>query len=734
MRRLGPSDLEFLVAELLRRMGFREVRVVGGPGDRGVDIEAIYESPLGSFERVGVQVKAYSSRKVGVREVKEFLLTLESLGLSRGIFVTTSDFTKEAYEFIESAGLKSRVELINGIRLTELLRRCGIDVESIVRTYSSYGEERRTPSKLTSVGRGTQARFHEITIDAPVINAVDPYTVIDGVSRKVCGRFDVEASDIEAEEVTFYVAPAYIIPWEVTYRGEDARGRVRLLKDRDVALVLPSGRVYLRAGSSDSLSTYVKEVLRKRYGVLEATEVKREGSIRSRDAVVLVKKGVASKYRVSTRDVRVKLPKKCFVVTRAELKLRVFRGEAIVEYDVWKGKVLELEAKELTDDEICASVNDKVIKELEEELEYCGVSKRRGRRVAIEGLTKSFRITAQANVFSGAIVKFDRELREEVAIELAKEVLPNSEVIRYERSGSSFKVLLGKNHEACLAEVNLKDGKIKSKCGLLGSKGATEVAIKYIVGKYRIREPYHVEVVSTDLSTWKVDMESEDGIAEVYVDLRKGKVRRHKISISELMARKIVKRKYVDMEITEVKDLGKEYLLKLKNHKHIVEARVSKSEAKITNEERYIRPDVAQEIAVNVVLSKFNDETNIEKASIVDREWVVELSSEEWEYEVHLSKIEGKVVEVIRCLTKEGALNTVRRYLETKYGLSTYEVEYLRIHREKKQAVARIVAKGNIIYYLRINASNAEVIEEDVLELKGFTSKLKRKFLDLKYR
>ncbi len=183
-------------------MSFREVKVVGGPRDRGVDIEAIYESPLGSFERVGVQVKAYSSRKVGVREVREFLLTLESLGLSKGIFITTSDFTREAYEFIESTGLRSRVELINGIRLTELLRRCGIDVESIVHIYVSYGREHRTSSKLTTAeDRGTQVKFQEVIINAPVINAVDPYTVIDEVSKKICRKFDVEASDLKLKEL-----------------------------------------------------------------------------------------------------------------------------------------------------------------------------------------------------------------------------------------------------------------------------------------------------------------------------------------------------------------------------------------------------------------------------------------------------------------------------------------------------------------------------------------------------
>jgi hypothetical protein len=90
---LSPHDFEEWTADRLRDLGYRDVRVVGGPGDLGIDIRAV--GPGGRM--VGIQCKRYATAsRVGSRDMQQFYGMLVHHRLEHGIFVTTSTFTDAA--------------------------------------------------------------------------------------------------------------------------------------------------------------------------------------------------------------------------------------------------------------------------------------------------------------------------------------------------------------------------------------------------------------------------------------------------------------------------------------------------------------------------------------------------------------------------------------------------------------------------------------------------------------
>lgn len=112
-RQLKGYDLEEFVADLLRAMGYR-TKVSPHGGDRGIDIIA-YKDELPP--RIIVQVKSQDS------EIKE--ATIQSLkGAMQtgdyGLFVTLSDYTKKAKDFLQKT---PSIRGINGMELVDLITK-----------------------------------------------------------------------------------------------------------------------------------------------------------------------------------------------------------------------------------------------------------------------------------------------------------------------------------------------------------------------------------------------------------------------------------------------------------------------------------------------------------------------------------------------------------------------------------------------------------------------------------
>lgn len=139
IQEMDPFLFEFLVAELLRKIGYENVDVTKRSGDKGIDITGnLTVGGLTSVKTV-IQVKRY---KTGNNISGKYITQLRGSAEvdQRGLIITTSDFTKDARD--ESKAInKMPVALVNGAKLIELLFQYRVGVkEDIVSVFSINSE------------------------------------------------------------------------------------------------------------------------------------------------------------------------------------------------------------------------------------------------------------------------------------------------------------------------------------------------------------------------------------------------------------------------------------------------------------------------------------------------------------------------------------------------------------------------------------------------------------------
>ena len=129
-----PSFFEKLVVDLMLKMGY------GGPGedagtvtsyghDSGID-GVINEDALG-LDVIYLQAKRWDNT-VGRPEIQKFVGALHGKRAKKGVFLTTSNFSADAIEYVRA--IDSKVVLIDGLKLSQLL----IDYDVGVSTAQTY--------------------------------------------------------------------------------------------------------------------------------------------------------------------------------------------------------------------------------------------------------------------------------------------------------------------------------------------------------------------------------------------------------------------------------------------------------------------------------------------------------------------------------------------------------------------------------------------------------------------
>ena len=107
--------------------------VLGKSHDGGID-GVIYEDKLG-LSKIYIQAKRNdSSNTIGTPLLQAFVGAMQDV--QKGVFITTSTFTKEARNYAEKQQQKS-LKLIDGDLLAELMIKYGIGLEK-VQTYTVY--------------------------------------------------------------------------------------------------------------------------------------------------------------------------------------------------------------------------------------------------------------------------------------------------------------------------------------------------------------------------------------------------------------------------------------------------------------------------------------------------------------------------------------------------------------------------------------------------------------------
>ena len=128
---LEPTEFETLVVKLLLKMGYGygiedAGKVTRATGDGGID-GIIKEDQLG-FNNIYIQAKKWSAdHKVSRPEVQKFAGALQGEKATKGLFITTTEFTKDAQDFAANL-LGSNIVLIDGNQLTKLMIKYNLGV------------------------------------------------------------------------------------------------------------------------------------------------------------------------------------------------------------------------------------------------------------------------------------------------------------------------------------------------------------------------------------------------------------------------------------------------------------------------------------------------------------------------------------------------------------------------------------------------------------------------------
>lgn len=129
-----PQEFERLVVKLLQAMGYGgEVKNSGTvtqlSNDGGID-GTIKEDALG-FNHISIQAKRYAlDNTVGRAELQSFVGAVSVTPSKKGVFITTSDYTPRAIEYVGNLNGTPTIILINGQQLTEYIYDYGLGLQT----------------------------------------------------------------------------------------------------------------------------------------------------------------------------------------------------------------------------------------------------------------------------------------------------------------------------------------------------------------------------------------------------------------------------------------------------------------------------------------------------------------------------------------------------------------------------------------------------------------------------
>lgn len=129
-----PQEFERLVVKLLQTMGYGGETKNSGivtrlSNDGGID--GIIKEDILGFNHISIQAKRYAlNNNVKRNEVQSFVGAVAGTPSKKGVFITTSDFTKGAIEYVESLNGSPTIILINGQQLTDYIYDYGLGLQT----------------------------------------------------------------------------------------------------------------------------------------------------------------------------------------------------------------------------------------------------------------------------------------------------------------------------------------------------------------------------------------------------------------------------------------------------------------------------------------------------------------------------------------------------------------------------------------------------------------------------
>jgi restriction system protein len=126
-----PALLEEIVIDLLVKMGYGGSRkdagqAIGRRGDEGID-GIIKEDRLG-LDIIYIQAKRWDAT-IGRPEIQKFAGALDGQRAKKGIFITTSDFSRDAEDYVSR--IDKKIILVDGQTMARLMIDFGVGVTSV---------------------------------------------------------------------------------------------------------------------------------------------------------------------------------------------------------------------------------------------------------------------------------------------------------------------------------------------------------------------------------------------------------------------------------------------------------------------------------------------------------------------------------------------------------------------------------------------------------------------------
>lgn len=142
----SPFFFEQIVLDLLLKMGYGGSETESGEltqkaSDEGID-GIIKEDKLG-LDKIYIQAKKWEN-SVGRPEIQKFVGALQGKRAKKGVFITTSEFSKDAHDYVKNLDIS--VILIDGNKLTKYMveNELGVTLKQNFKIYSidnDYFEE-----------------------------------------------------------------------------------------------------------------------------------------------------------------------------------------------------------------------------------------------------------------------------------------------------------------------------------------------------------------------------------------------------------------------------------------------------------------------------------------------------------------------------------------------------------------------------------------------------------------
>ena len=134
----SPRDFENLVVELLQKMGYggqieNAGTVTQYSNDRGID--GIIKEDILGLGRIHIQAKRYDTNNgVNREEIQKFVGALAVAQSNKGIFITTSYYSKGAKQYVDELNGTTSLVLIDGQKLAQYIYEfdLGMQTEKVI--------------------------------------------------------------------------------------------------------------------------------------------------------------------------------------------------------------------------------------------------------------------------------------------------------------------------------------------------------------------------------------------------------------------------------------------------------------------------------------------------------------------------------------------------------------------------------------------------------------------------